>query len=151
VRRRVRIEGDARMAGFGGGSRDSVSGFGGGFWERRARRIMPRPVPACAAAGGRALGRGVSARGRGWGWRGREVEARRISGLGDEASALGVGTCCRDGAVMVGLGARRGSGMGRWRLGTRRRRLGTGMAVAGRAEGSAGIARGSAGMEGVLL
>jgi hypothetical protein len=144
VRQRVRIEGDARMAGFGGGSRDDACGFGGGFWERRARRIMPRPVPACAAAGGRALGWGVGARGRGWGWRGGFL------GSGT-ASALGVGTCCRDGAVMVGLGARRGSGMGRWRSGTGMEVAGRAGGSAGMAHGSTGMARGSAGMEGVLL
>jgi hypothetical protein len=30
-----------------------------------ARRIVPRPVPTCATAGGRARGWGVGARGRG--------------------------------------------------------------------------------------
>jgi hypothetical protein len=74
VRRWARIEGETRMAGFGGGSRNGTRGFGGGFRERQARRIVPRPVPTCATAGGRARGRGVGARGRGW--RGREVEAR---------------------------------------------------------------------------
>jgi hypothetical protein len=86
-----------------------------------ARRIVPRPVPACAATGADFwCGRG---RARGWGWRGREVEASQISGRGreveaqgssapgDRASTLGDRASAfrdEDGGCGVGLQGRRG-------------------------------------------
>jgi hypothetical protein len=141
--------------------RGCTSRFGGGFREWRARRIVPRLVPACAATGadfyrsrGRAWGWGVGA--QGWGWRDRKVEARRISGRGrflDAAARSRLGARRRSGLVDA-----RGWGFDAWGralafrdgdggcgVGLRGRR---GWQMRGRAAGSAGMACGSAGMEG---
>jgi hypothetical protein len=107
---------DARMAGFSGGSRDGTRGFGGGFWEWRARRIVRRQV-----------------------W----ISVAVVVGLGDGASALGDGdgAAARSGrggflgaAARSALGARRRSRTGMlWCLGR-------GWRLQGRAAGSAGMA-----------
>jgi hypothetical protein len=111
---------DARMAGFSGGSRDGTRGFGGGFWEWRARRIVRRQV-----------------------W----ISVAVVVGLGDGASALGDGdgAAARSGrggflgmAARSALGARRRSRTGLlWCLGTGMAAAGSGCGVGG--DGSCGI------------